>query len=309
MVDPNVGRSIGSELEVLEPGYTALRDSVAAHLGPSSVAANVMEQAAIETDKARQNIVFLAAFAGRHLPSTNMGNHFYVRGANAQLKARRIQAQTLWLPSEVSPEPYFIIGRKATGDPNTEGLLLLAAGRYHRVASLSVRRDDMQFRDELSEAVQTREFTEEEIAASDGSFTIGGGLLDKLTEGCVRVRQGIRRHGNSKLEDVREKGVRCRSPGATHHKMTKDELDQYETDTHLVKLAYAFGAEDGLRELVEGEKPKTKLTVEQLIEQNHQMRKALEDMMRASGIITSDEVAELVEARYPSANPAPDSKD
>ena len=258
MVDPAISSSIGNELEVHREGYTALRDSVAAYLGPSSLAADMMERAHQEELQAIQNKTFLQRVVRTCLPLAD-GGSFSVSGADAPLKARRIQSQTLWAPGIASyyPHPFYVVGRKASPvHPNVEDLLLVEAVSTspNWVATVSARRDDMKLRDELGQAVLGREFTDEQITASRGTFRIG---LEgyELSDGCIDTQPGIRKGGKSGLEEVRAKGVRLLSGPKPQVRLPEEMLLLYETDMHIVELAYAFGAETILERLLQSEPP------------------------------------------------------
>lgn len=312
-LDHSVQVTAGSELAAVEAGYGPLHRELAEFLGRQSVAATAIEgrQALIGAENANADLV--VSFA-QSLPHT-IDNAFELGGEHPQYDARQIQANTVWL---FGRHPYYIVGKAPSRqDENTENLLVAPpvddtgrrdAGTYPLI--VPVRKDDWELGTSLLVANDGREFTRQEIDAMMDSQN--GRLYLTHMSGASLATSFKDYWGKANEEKILKHGIRTSGDyslgeHAALRRIPSEMLSEYEVPTHLAKLATAFGVEDKLRALIHGRHAEAgpQLTVEELLQQNAEMRAAIRGMMLASGVMAEGEVDRLLENRYPSYSQLP----
>jgi hypothetical protein len=331
MVDPNLKEPIGKELQAVEAGYSELRQEIATFLGPLSLGQGLIEQRKQEAKSAYANRQFLVEF-GRSLPVadkwlikphlSSYEDHytFTLKDDNIQSGVRLIQANVLWIemsPNDRSAKPYYIVGRRSIeAEPNSEELLLLGAEKSDefnsKLITKVVRKDDMKARDEFVERLKVRELTDDEIDKHLNALN-GTYVLNKEAAGTVAARNarafGVISYQKEASVEFIENTDTVRYPKHTGivsrylKSISEAALLDFNVDEILAKLAFDFGQEDTLRDLMHenpSDKEKIGLSYEQLLEQNQELRTALKGIMIATGLVSEDEIDDVINNRYPS---------
>lgn len=310
-LDPSLVTRTHDELVAVETGYVPLQEEIARALGEFSLTASNIHDRQSEISTGNANLAFVKRFI-QLLPMAEK-DVFTISAEeqDGQYLARQIQANVLWvnkkqiLNSRYADEsPYYLIGR-APGEPgkNETKLLLIPASKEGDPIIINVQEDDMDFRDRIAERIKNTEFdsqaAEELIDSRTGNLIIGSSFW-KSTDGCIKLRGPHR--GKSDEKQVEKKGVRVTYQYRSVvplEALTPEMLEEYEVPTRIAKLATTFGLGDKLRLLISGDNFERRATVEDVLQQNEELRSALERIMLASGILSEEQVNSQLDKQFP----------